>query len=464
MATNVTMPKLGLTMETGKIVEWKKQEGQEVQEKEILLVVETEKITYDVEAPATGILHIISPVESEVPVAELIGIIAADKAEYDSVAAGSAPTAAPAAAPRVQEAAAPPSAATRPSAPAPSVPARAPGERIKASPLAKKLAREKDLDISLIPGTGPEGRITKKDVLAFEASAPRVKITPVAKKMADEMGIDAASIQGSGPGGKITKEDVERHAAAAKAPAAPAAAPATAAASAPSEEDRLVKFTGMRRIIAQKMLQSKTEAAQAYMANNCDASAIQDFRKQLLAYSEKKHGVRVTITDIMMKVTAAAIQAHPVINTRYTDEGDLWLKDIHMGMAMALKDGLIVPVIWNINKKSIIEIAKDRVELIDKGRNGKLTPDDMKGSTFTLSAMGMFGLEEFYAIINQPENAILAVGAIIDKPWVVDGQIVVRPIMNVGLTYDHRTIDGAEAGRFMQTLKLFIQNPTMCLA
>jgi pyruvate dehydrogenase E2 component (dihydrolipoamide acetyltransferase) len=154
--------------------------------------------------------------------------------------------------------------------------------------------------------------------------------------MADEMGIDAASIQGSGPGGKITKEDVERHAAAAKAPAAPAAAPATAAASAPSEEDRLVKFTGMRRIIAQKMLQSKTEAAQAYMANNCDASAIQDFRKQLLAYSEKKHGVRVTITDIMMKVTAAAIQAHPVINTRYTDEGDLWLKDIHMGMAMAL--------------------------------------------------------------------------------------------------------------------------------
>ena len=281
--------------------------------------------------------------------------------------------------------------------------------------------------------------------------------------MADEMGLDASTIKGSGPGGRITKEDVERHAAAAKAP--PAAAPAAAAPSAaPAEGDRLVKFTGMRKIIGQKMLQSKTQAAQAYMANNCDASAIQDFRKQLLAYSEKKHGVRVTITDIMMKVTAAAIQAHPVINTRYTEEGDLWLKDIHMGMAMALKDGLIVPVIWNINKKSIIEIAKDRVDLIDRGRSGKLTPDDMKGSTFTLSAMGMFGLEEFYAIINQPENAILAVGAIIDKPWVVDGQIVVRPIMNVGLTYDHRTIDGAAAGQFMQTLKMFIENPMMCLA
>jgi pyruvate dehydrogenase E2 component (dihydrolipoamide acetyltransferase) len=464
MAINVTMPKLGLTMETGKIIEWKKQEGEQVQEKEILLVVETEKITYDVEAPATGIVHIIAPVESEVPVADLIGLIAADKAEYDKVAAEGVPAATATAAPAAQEATASSSVAAQPSAATPPVPVRPPGERIKASPMAKRLAKEKDLDISLIPGTGPEGRIIKKDVLAFEetaGAASRVKITPVAKKMAEERGLDVSMIQGSGPGGKITKEDVEHHVAAAKPAAAQTPA---AAASAPAEGDRLVKFTGMRKIIAQKMLQSKVEAAQAYMANNCDASAIQNFRKELLAYAEKKFGVRVTITDIMMKITASAIKAHPVINTRYTEEGDLWLQDIHMGMAMALNDGLIVPVIWNIDKKSIIEIAKDRMSLIDRGRNGKLTPDDMKGSTFTLSAMGMFGLEEFYAIVNQPENAILAVGAIIDKPWVVNGQIVVRPIMNVGLTYDHRTIDGAKAGQFMQTLKTFIENPMMVLA
>jgi pyruvate dehydrogenase E2 component (dihydrolipoamide acetyltransferase) len=391
MAANVTMPKLGLTMETGKIVEWKKQEGEQVQEKEILLVVETEKITYDVEAPATGILHIISPVESEVPVAELIGIIAADKAEFDTVAAAGAPAPAAAAAPSAQEATAPAPTA----APAPAAPARAPGERIKASPLAKRLAQEKDLDISLITGTGPEGRITKKDVLAFEVSAPRVKISPVAKKMAAEMALDASMIQGSGPGGRITKEDVERHAATAKAPAAQPAPAAAAPSAAPAEGDRLVKFTGMRRIISQKMLQSKTQAAQAYMANNCDASAIQNFRKQLLAYSEKKHGVRVTITDIMMKVTASAIQAHPVINTRFTEEGDLWLKDIHMGMAMALKDGLIVPVIWNIDKKSIIEIAKDRVDLIDRGRSGKLTPDDMKGRPLPFRPWGCLDWKSF---------------------------------------------------------------------
>jgi pyruvate dehydrogenase E2 component (dihydrolipoamide acetyltransferase) len=462
MAINVTMPKLGLTMETGKIVEWKKQEGEQVQEKEILLVVETEKITYDVESPGTGILHIIVPVEAEVPVAELIGLIASDQAEYDKVAKEGAPAAVPAAAPAAQAPAAP-SAAAQPATGTPAAPVRPPGERIKASPLAKRLAQEKGLDISLIPGSGPEGRITEKDILAFEETAPAARITPVAKKMAEKMGLDVSRIQGSGPAGKITKEDVEHHAAAAKE--AKAAAPAAAASSsAPSEGDRLVKFTGMRRIISKKMLQSKTQAAQAYMANNCDASAIQNFRKQLLAYAEKKFDIRVTITDIMMKITACAIKAHPVINTRYTEEGDLWLQDVHMGMAMALKDGLIVPVIWNCDKKSIIEIAKDRVSLIDRGRKGKLTLDDMKGSTFTLSAMGMFGLEEFYAIINQPENAILAVGAIIDKPWAVDGQIVVRPIMNVGLTYDHRTIDGANAGRFMQTLKSFLENPMMCLA
>jgi pyruvate dehydrogenase E2 component (dihydrolipoamide acetyltransferase) len=469
MATNVTMPKLGLTMETGKITEWRKKEGDQVQEKEILLVVETEKITYEVESPASGILHIISPVESEVPVAELIGMIAADQAEYASISAGGAAAQPAAVATATPSAAAAPATAPAASAAAPT-PVRAPGERIKASPLAKRLAREKALDMSLISGSGPGGRVIQKDVLAYAASAPssRIPITPVARKMAEEMGVDIAQVKGTGPAGRIVKEDIESYAAtakAAKAPAAAAAQPAaTKPAGKPAEGDRLVKFTGMRRIIAQKMLQSKVQAAQAYMSNNCDASAIQDFREQLLAYGEKKFGVRVTITDIMMKITACAIKAHPVINTRYTEEGDLWLQEVHMGMAMALKDGLIVPVIWNIDKKSVIEIAKDRVSLVERGRSGKLTPDDMKGSTFTLSAMGMFGLEEFYAIVNQPENAILAVGAIIDKPWVVNKQVVVKPIMNVGLTYDHRTIDGAEAGRFMQTLKLFIENPMLCLA
>jgi len=410
MAVNVVMPKLGLTMVSGKIVEWKKNEGEQVSEKEIVMVIETEKVTYEVESPGTGILHIIVTPDVEVPVSEVVGVLAESKDEYNKVVAGGAPVTA--AAPAAEAAAATAGA-----------PAAAPAAEVTA---------------------GPGGR---------------VKISPVAKKIADENKLDITKIQGTGPGGRVVREDVLKHMEQAKAALAPATAPA-----APAASDRLVKLTGMRKVIARKMLESKVQAAQAYMSNTVDATKIQEYRQVLMPYIEKKSGVKITITDLMMKITAAAIEVHPVINTRWTDEGILWIKDVHMGMAMALDEGLIVPVIWNINKKSLTEIAKERVSLIDRGRKGKLTPDEMKGSTFTLSAMGMFGLESFTAIINQPENAILGVGAIIDKPVVVNGQIVIRPMMNVTLTYDHRTIDGAKAGMFMTTLKSFIENPIMIIA
>jgi pyruvate dehydrogenase E2 component (dihydrolipoamide acetyltransferase) len=462
MATNVTMPKLGLTMETGKINEWKMPEGGEIKEGEILLIVETEKITYEVESPGTGLLHIIVPVEGEVPVADLIGIIAADKAEYDKVCAEGAPAAAAAAAPAEAAPAAETSVETTAAAPAPQ---RAPGERVKASPLARKLAREGDIDISLIGGSGPEGRIVKKDVEAYLASN-KVRITPVAKKMADAEGVDLSGITGTGDGGKITKEDVEKAIAARKSPAA-AEAQKGAAAEVPGmgPNDKLEKLSGMRKVIARKMLQSCNEAAMAYMTYAIDATAIQDFRQKLLKTVEKKHGIRVTITDFMLKITAAAIRQHPVINTRWIEgQGILYQEDINVGMAMAVKAGLVVPVIRDTDNKSIIEIAKDRVDLIDKGRNGKLGPAEMTGGTFTVSAMGMFGTDVFTAIINQPENAILGVGTIKDTPVVVDKQIVIRPMMNLSLTYDHRTIDGAKAGQFMQTLKEYMEDPMMILA
>ena len=463
MATNVTMPKLGLSMETGKVNEWKVDEGGEIKQGEILLIVETEKITYEVESPATGLLHIIVPVEGEVPVAELIAIIAADKAEYDAVCAGgggaaaSASEAAPAA-----DAAAPASAAA-PSAPA-AAPERAPGERVKASPLAKKIARDADIDISLVPGTGPEGRVVNQDVENYLASN-KIRISPVARKMADAEGIDLSTIAGSGVNGKIMKEDVEKAIAAARQAPAADVGKKEAASAGVAEGDRMEKLTGMRKVIARKMLQSCNEAAMAYMVYEVDATAIQNFRAKILKSAEKKHGLRVTITDFMLKITAEAIRQHPVVNTRWVEgEGILYQDQINIGMAMAIKTGLVVPVIKDTDNKSIIGIAKDRVDLIDKGRNGKLGPDQMTGGTFTLSAMGMFGTDIFTAIINQPENAILGVGTIKDKPVVVDGQIVIRPMMNLALTYDHRTIDGAEAGRFMQTLKQYMEDPMMILA
>jgi pyruvate dehydrogenase E2 component (dihydrolipoamide acetyltransferase) len=297
-----------------------------------------------------------------------------------------------------------------------------------------------------------------------------VKATPLAKKVAKELGIDLSAVAGTGPGGRVLREDVEKaKAAGIQAPAAAAApapaAPAQAAPSAPAAaaEGRLAAFTGMRKTIAKRMLQSKVEAAQAYMGNTVDATRIQALRTELLPFIEKKSGVRITITDLMMKVTGAALREHPVINTRWTDKGVLYLPEVNMGMAMALDEGLIVPVIKNINGKSLGQVAQDRVSLIEKGKKNSFLPDDIKGSTFTLSAMGMFGLETFTAIINQPENAILAVGAIIDKPVALRGEVVIRPMMTVNLTYDHRTIDGAEAGKFMRTLKEMIEEPLYIL-
>ncbi|NPV03877.1 MAG: 2-oxo acid dehydrogenase subunit E2 [Syntrophaceae bacterium] len=409
MPVEIVMPKLGLTMTEGLIVEWKKKEGDPVKKGDILFVLETEKVTYEVEAPEDGTLGKILVMEQEtVPVGAVVAyLLKPGEAAAEVVAA-------PAAAPRAE--AASPAPAAAPAAQAVAPPA---GGRVKATPLAKKIAKEYGIDLSLVAGTGPGGRVMREDVEKAKAAGVKPPAT-----------------------------------------ATEAAAPTTA----PSAEDRLVAFTGMRRTIAKKMLQSKIEAAQTYMSNTVDASKIQQYREELLPFVEKKYGVRLTITDLMMKITGAALREHPVINTRWTDKGVLYLSDVHMGMAMALDEGLIVPVIKNINAKSLGQIAQERTALIKKGKTNSFLPDDIKGSTFTLSAMGMFGIEQFTAIINQPENAILGVAAIIDKPVVVKGQIVIRPMMNVNLSYDHRTIDGAEAGKFMQTLKAFIEEPVLILA
>ena len=220
----------------------------------------------------------------------------------------------------------------------------------------------------------------------------------------------------------------------------------------------------MRKVIAEKMMAGKRETAQIYMTVSIDATKLLETRERLAPVLEKSEGVRPTITDLLMKIGASAVSCHPILNTRWTSEGIVWLDAIHMGMAMALEEGLIVPVIRDIGKKTLSDIAKARTAIVEKGKSGKLTPDEMKGSTFTISSLGMFGIEEFAAIINQPESAILAVGAILDKPVVINKQIVVRPVMKITLSYDHRVIDGAKAAEFMKTLKEFLENPSSVIA
>lgn len=393
MAIQVLMPKIGLTMTEGKIVEWKKSEGEWVDKGEILFVFETEKVTFEVEAPQSGFLaKILAWGDEVVPVGEIVGLITQEKGEELEVTA------------------------KRPEA------------------------------ISDDVGT--------KALEMRPARPVKIRATPLAKKLAKERGVDLGTISASGLGGRIKVRDVE-------------AVLATKSCEHPlpqAETGRLAKLSGMRRIIAQKMLAGKTETAQTYMTMSVDATNIMECRKKLVSTVEKLAGVRPTITDVLMKITASAIALHPVMNTGWTPDGILWFDNIHMGMAMALEEGLIVPVIWDIGKKSLSETAKARAALVEKGKTGKLTPDDMRGSTFTLSSLGMFGVEEFTAIINQPESAILAVGAIMDKPVVVNKEVAIRPLMTLTLSYDHRVIDGAKAAEFMRTLKEFLEEPILMLA
>ena len=370
MPVEILMPKLGLSMTEGKIIEWQKNEGDEVAQGDILFVLETEKVAYEVEAPEAGVLgRVLAQVDAEVPVGEIVAYILKPGESANDLPAGApAPAAATAAATDAGGAAAAPAAAAAPQV--------STGGRVRATPLAKKMARDLGVDLGLVAGTGPSGR--------------------------------------------VVAEDVEK---AAKAgTAVPGAAAAGAVAVTAELEEKIVPLSGMRKAISANMMASKTQTAQTYMTINCDATAIQEYRKMLLPIIEKRHDVRVSITDLMLKITAAAIAQHPVINTQWTDQGVHFLPAVHMGMAMSVKDGLIVPVIRDINHKSLGQVALDRVDLIGKGRSSSFMPDDIKGSTFTLSSLGMFGIESFTANINQPESAILAVGAIIKKTVVVDGQ------------------------------------------
>lgn len=408
MSSAIVMPKVGLTMTEGKIVEWKKGVGQKVEKGEIIFVFETEKVSFDVDATQSGFLARIIVGEGEtVPVGTEVAILSDAQGGDTAVPQPSAEAASEVA---VQSAAAagPPIAA-----------AAGTSTKVRATPLARRIARSKGLDLAQIAAASASPRLKKIDVESFIEQSAAPSPTP---------------------------------------PANAAAAPA------PGAHGRLVKLTSMREIIARKMLASTAEAAQAYMVVSVDAGNLLEARQRLVPLLEKQIGVRPTLTDLLAKIVAVAISRHPVVNTRWTPEGIVWFEAIHMGIATALDDGLVVPVISDIGAKKLSAISAERKNLIDRARAGKLPPEQMRGSTFTISSLGMFGVEEFSAIINQPESAILAVGAIIDTPVARAGAVVIRPIMKLTLTYDHRIVDGAKAAAFVSTLKDVIEEPLLALA
>jgi pyruvate dehydrogenase E2 component (dihydrolipoamide acetyltransferase) len=402
MAVEVVLPLLGLGEEKGTIVRWVKSEGDRVEKGDVLFEVETEKVVTEVESPASGILRkILVPEGIEVPVSTVVAVITAvDEELPEKYLAEIAIPGAVSKPPISTEAVAKP----------PELIEKKPEREVKATPLVRKLAKEYGIDLSLVSGTGPEGRIVREDVLrAVEESKAGV--------------------------------------AAAKPPA--------------EAEGKVVPLSPMRKTIARRMVESFQSAPHFYLTIEVDTKELEEVRQQLMPLVEKKVGIRLTMTDLLVKVVAKALEDCPEVNCSYVDGSVRLFSRIDIGVVVAVEGGLIVPVIRQADKLSLPQITKLRAELVDKARERRISRDEMTGSTFTISNLGMFGIDQFGAILQPPEAAILAVGRIIDKPVALDGEIVIRPRMILTLSIDHRVLDGVSGSRFLQRVKELIEEPTL---
>ena len=454
MASIVIMPKQGLMMTEGTILNWLVQEGETVTAGTPLFEMETDKLTITMDAEVSGtMLKILHGAGDTVPITEPIAIVGeagTDVSGFTGAAAAAAPAAAPAAVPAAAPAA---------------VPVRDPAARIWASPRARLHAEENGVDLSCVPATGPDDYIIDRDVMGYIASRPAV--TPLAANVARAQGIDLTAVSGTGAGGKITTADLPGTAP--KAEAAPAAAPVAAPAAAPvaaatqARGTHTEKMSGMRRAISKNMLASKTTNAQTNHRMVVDMTAAIALRNQYKAL-----GVKVSYNDIIVRACAKALTDFPIVNASIDGSDIVYHDYVNVGTAVSVPGGLIVPVIKDADIIGLSGIAAQSAALIEKAREGKLTDADYHGGTFTVSSLGMFDLDDFVAIINPPESAILAVGKIAKTPVVVtndqgEDEVAIRSMCALCLSYDHRLIDGAEAAKFLQKVKQYLQNPILLI-
>ena len=449
------MPKLGVDMQEGEIIEWKKQEGDVVNEGDILLEIMSDKTNMELEAEDSGVLLKITRQAGEtVPVTEVIGYIGAEgEVVADNVA--SAPAAEPA--PKVEEVA---------TVEAPVVATQAPvvheGGKVRATPKARKVARELGIDLTQVPGTGAKGRVHADDVENFKGAQP--KATPLARKIAADLGIDLASVSGTGFGGKITKEDILAISAPAQVKEA-AAAPVVEAKPEKvlPEGVEVIPMSAMRKAISKGMTHSYLTAPTFTLNYDVDMTNLMALRKQVLDPIMNKTGMKVTFTDLIGLAVVRTLmkEEHRYLNASLIDDAqNIELhKFVNLGIAVGLDDGLIVPVVHGADKMSLSDFVVASKDVIKKAQAGKLKAAEMSGSTFSITNLGMFGTKSFNPIINQPNSAILGVSATIQTPVVVDGEVVVRPIMGLCLTIDHRIVDGMNGAKFMVDLKHLIENP-----
>ena len=405
MASAIILPKLDEAMLKGKIAKWLKKEGDPVKKGEGIVQIETEKVTFEIEAEEAGILGKIMAGEGqELPVGTIIAYI---------IQPGEKVPEAPVLVAKAKEEVGAQESKTMPREETRAKVFKAPtGDRaIKASPLARKIAKEHNIDIASIKGTGPSGRIGREDVLqAIEESK-----VAAARSIQEGMGL---------------------------------------------ADEQVLPLSSMRKVIARRMAES-FQSPHFYLTVEVEAQELMKTNKQLVSLIENKIGIKSTITDLLIKMVAKALEDNPSMNCSYSDGSVRLFKQIDIGLVTSVEGGLLVPVIRQADKKSLTEIAQVRAELVQKAREGKLSMAEMRGSTFTISNLGMYGIDQFSAILQPPEAAILAVGSIVDKAVVRDGQIVIRPMMTMTLSIDHRVLDGTIGAQFLQSLKDYIENPAL---
>ena len=434
MATKVSMEALSPTMEEGKLVKWLKNEGDAVKTGDAIGEVETDKAIMELVARGDGILRkrLINEGDA-VPVGTLVGIIAAADENIDALIGGAAAPAAAAAAASV-----PPAAPAAPAAAAPEpAPPAAPAEATAAVPAA------------VAPKAPPSA--------APPASSGHMRSSPLARKLATEKGLDLGSVQGSGPNGRIIKRDIEAAAAAPRVAAAPQSRPTVRPSDSPTDFTD-VPLTQIRKIIAKRLGESIGPIPTFYLTVELDLTRVMEMRK---AMADLGADFKVSVNDVLLKAIAVALSQHPEVNAHWGGDHIRYHNRVHLGMAVATDDGLIVPVIWDADTKRMSEISKEAKELAKRARERKLKPEEFTGSTFSVSNLGMFGIDQFTAIINPPEAAIIAIGTGEEKLVVVDGEPVVRQRVRLTMSCDHRIIDGAVGARFLQTLRRLVENPLM---
>ena len=461
MATSIVMPQLGYDMREGTVVRWIKQEGDEVVANEVIAEIETDKAVVEFKPTTGGVLRRIVAGEGEaVPVGQLIAVIGeADEALPDDLAGPAVVTA--------SESAPAPDPASAPNPP--TAAASAPEGEVRASPIARRLARERGVDLSTVTGSGPGGRIVEADVLAAAdavraaAEADRVLASPLARRLAREQGIDLSTITGSGPGGRIVEADISAAAAVPPVPEPqPEPAPAAAPDSAPAPEGaERAELSRMRQAIASVTSGSKREAPHFYVAADIDMTAAMALRRDI--NDELPAASRVSVNDLIVKASALAIGKHPKFNSFYRGDYLQMNPSINVGIAIALESGLIVPGIPECEKKTLAQIAAASRDLIDRANNGRLQAEEYTGTTYSVSNLGMFDVDSFTAIIFPPHAAILAVGAVKEQPVARDGQLAIAEIMKATLSVDHRVADGAEAAQFLMEVKRLLEKPVSLL-